>query len=344
MMNYEAWFMENFRDLFKSHTDILDIINQYKHRPYHNLKHIYDMIQFVEKNYRCGNFLLMNDTHYWSMIMAIIYHDVVYHPSGCLNEEHSAQKFVDDYYNGAIVANHINPDLVIKWIMATKKHDSTDVYDQVIIQADLARLRFGSFNDLLEDEVCLFKEFQRYSVNNYRDGRLKFLESFYYKNNVNLPQYIDYIKNKQYSIGIYCGSFNPMHIGHLDVLKKAEDIFDKVIIARGINGQKEKTIPYNMPSLPNQIIEYSNVFKMLNSIKENNSNCNIHIVRGIRNEYDLQTEDSFRKWIYSYDRTIKFVYLFCDSNYEHISSSSLRELQNIGEDISKYLVKDYDAK
>lgn len=342
MTNYQPWFIENFRDFFVSHEAIMKIVNQYKNRPYHNLKHIYDMIQFVDKNYRIGNFLLTSDVHYWSMIFAIIYHDIVYCPGDTLNEEKSAAMFVDDYYNGSIIANNINPDLVIRFIMATKHHDSTDIYDQVIIQADLARLRYGSFNDLLSDEKSLFKEFQKYDVNTYRDGRVKFLDSFYYKDtNINIPQYINYIKNKQYSIGIYCGSFNPMHIGHLDVLKKAEDIFDKVIVARGINGQKEKTIPYNMPSLPNQTIEYSNVFKMIKSIKDNNSNCNIHIVRGIRNEYDLHTEDSFRKWIHSFDSNIKFVYLSCNSNYEHISSSSLRELQNIGEDISKYLVKDY---
>lgn len=340
MTNYQAWFMENFREFFETNEALMSIINQYKNRPYHNLKHIYDMIQYVEKNHKID---LLNDHYYWSMIFAIIYHDVVYMVASNINEEESATKFIDDYYNGLILISHINPDLVTRLILATKNHDSSDKLENIIIQADLARLKYGSFGDLLEDERNIFKEFQRYNVNTYRDGRVHFLSKFHnkysYCNNI-LP-YIEYIKNKEYSIGVYCGSFNPMHVGHLDVLKKAEDLFDKVIVARGINGQKEKTIPYNMPSLPNQTIEYSNVFKMIKSIKDNNSNCNIHIVRGIRNEYDLHTEDSFRKWIHSFDSNIKFVYLSCNSNYEHISSSSLRELQNIGEDISKYLVKDY---
>ena len=43
-------------------------------------------------------------------------------------------------------------------------------------------------------------------------------------------------------IGIYPGSFNPFHKGHLNILEKAEKIFDKVILARGINPEKKNEI------------------------------------------------------------------------------------------------------
>lgn len=341
-MNYEAWFMENFRDLFKDLKTLSRIILNYRDRPYHNLKHIYNMIQFVDKNYRCGNFLLASDTYYWSIIFAVIYHDVIYYPGAKYNEESSASYFIDDYYNGNIVANNINPDLVVRFIMATKDHSSTDRYDQAIITADLAGLKFGDYNSLLSDEKKLFKEFQKYDVNEYRKGRIKFLNDFWEncKQNVRIPEYRDYIATKEYSLGVYCGSFNPMHIGHKNILDKAEHLFDKVIVARGINGLKLSSIPYAMPELPNQIVEYSNIFKLLKSVYSNNNNCKIYIIRGLRNQYDMHQEEVFRKWVHTYDSSVKFVYLFCDSEYEHLSSSSLKELDNIGEDISKYLVKD----
>lgn len=341
-MNYEPWFMENFRDLFSSAKPLQAIINKYKNRPYHNLEHIYNMIQFIDKNYRTGNFLLMSDIAYWSIIFAVLYHDVIYKVGNDTNEEESASYFKNDFYDGSIVTNNLNQDLVIQHIMATKHHNSLDVYDQAIITADLAGLLFADFKSLIEDEKKLFKEYQKYNVNNYRNGRVCFLMDFWdkRKQNNNIPQYIDYIKNKEYSIGIYCGSFNPMHIGHKNILDKAEHLFDKVIVARGINGLKLSSIPYAMPELPNQIVEYSNIFKLLKSVYSNNNNCKIYIIRGLRNQYDMHQEEVFRKWVYTYDSSVKFVYLFCDNEYEHLSSSSLRELDNIGEDISKYLVKD----
>ena len=39
-------------------------------------------------------------------------------------------------------------------------------------------------------------------------------------------------------LGVYAGSFQPFHLGHLNILEKAEQIFDQVIIARGINPSK----------------------------------------------------------------------------------------------------------
>ncbi len=39
-------------------------------------------------------------------------------------------------------------------------------------------------------------------------------------------------------LGIYAGSFNPIHRGHLNILQKARRVFDKVIVARGINPEK----------------------------------------------------------------------------------------------------------
>lgn len=340
MTNYESWFMEKFREYFSSHEPLLSIIKQYRKKSYHNLKHIYKMIQFIETNYRKGNFALSSDVHYWSMIFAILYHDVVCEAGEDKNEELSVKWFLEDYKNGNIIQWLVNSDLVVKWIMATKDHNATDLYSSMIISADLSGLLYGSFTDLTEDEAGLFKEFQKYNVNEYREGRTKFLEEFWnkWKVNNNLPAYKEYIASKRYSIGVYCGTFNPFHIGHQNILDKAEQLFDKVIVARGKNLKKENNTQYNMPALKNQIISYDIIFDLIDLVKKNNTNCDIHIIRGLRNQYDIQTEDNLRKWILTYNKDIKFVYLFCDNEYEHISSSSLRELNSIGKDITGYLV------
>ena len=46
------------------------------------------------------------------------------------------------------------------------------------------------------------------------------------------------------TIALYCGTFSPFHIGHLNIVEKAERVFGKgnVLIAIGINPEKERSI------------------------------------------------------------------------------------------------------
>jgi pantetheine-phosphate adenylyltransferase len=271
--------------------------------------------------------------------IAILYHDVVYVVGSKTNEEESVARFKNDYINGKFKVE-FDIDFVSSLIMATKNHSSENYCDQIIIEADLEGLLYGDFNRLISDEEKIFKEFQKYSVNNYRNGRVNFLHDFHIKTNVNnlIPDYIQYINNKIYSIGLYLGSFNPFHIGHKDILNQAEEVFDKVIICRGESQSKKGNKQYSSPELPNQIINYSNIFVLLDQIANDNKNCDLHIVRGMRNQYDIQGEEQFRKVIKSKVHNTKFVYFFCKSELDYISSSIVRELHYIGEDIGVYLV------
>ena len=50
-------------------------------------------------------------------------------------------------------------------------------------------------------------------------------------------------RGKRLKVAIYPGSFDPITKGHLDVLKRAADIFDKVIIVVSVNVNKKSFIP-----------------------------------------------------------------------------------------------------
>lgn len=133
-------------------------------------------------------------------------------------------------------------------------------------------------------------------------------------------------------IGFYIGSFNPMHIGHFNILIKAEEIFGKVIIGRGENKKKSNVPLLPMPDLSRfgvgrfEVVEYKGlVTDFIETLP-----YDVTIVRGLRNSTDLQVEMEFYRWLQYLTPDIKVVSLFCDSEYEFISSSGIRLLLEEG--------------
>jgi pantetheine-phosphate adenylyltransferase len=136
-------------------------------------------------------------------------------------------------------------------------------------------------------------------------------------------------------IGLYVGSFNPFHKGHYNILEKSEKIFDKVIIGRGINTEKNNET-YALPSIVSdrEIINYSG---LLTDFIKTLPYENITVIRGLRNSVDLQYEMNQYRYLQDLMPEIQMVSVFCDKEFEHISSSGIRTLTKFGSD----KVKDY---
>jgi pantetheine-phosphate adenylyltransferase len=149
-------------------------------------------------------------------------------------------------------------------------------------------------------------------------------------------------------LGVYPGSFNPFHRGHYNILQKAEKIFDKVIIARGFNPEKNNAL-LPMPKLimDNYIVRDYNCL-LTEFIKESQIVYfpekeevfhyeNVTVIRGLRNSVDLQYEMNQYRYLQDLMPDIQLISIFCDKEYEHISSSGIRTLLKYGSD----KVKDY---
>ena len=138
-------------------------------------------------------------------------------------------------------------------------------------------------------------------------------------------------------IGVYARSFNPFHKGHYNILCKAEKIFDKVIIARGINPEKNNVLvplPKILDDRP--VLSYNGLLTdFMTSLEEEN----VTLIRGLRNSVDLQFEMNQYRYFQDLMPNIQMVSIFCDKEFEHISSSGIRLLSQFGEDkIKKYLI------
>jgi len=125
-------------------------------------------------------------------------------------------------------------------------------------------------------------------------------------------------------VAIYPGSFNPYHRGHEDIRKKAEAIFGKVIICRGQNPSKNNNA-YPMPKLDSDIMNYSGL--LTDFIKERFDE-DVVVIRGLRNPTDLQYELTQYRYLEDQMPDVKVVSIFCGREFEHISSSAIRQLDS----------------
>lgn len=137
-------------------------------------------------------------------------------------------------------------------------------------------------------------------------------------------------------IGIYAGSFNPYHIGHEDIYQQALKVFDRVIIAQGINPNKKE--PPILSLKDRETMWYNGLLS--NMLYENKPAGDLYLVRGLRTSFDVGYEDNLRNTLLDFDSKIKVVYFFCHKQYEHVSSSMIRSLYPFGRHAyEKYLVE-----
>lgn len=144
---------------------------------------------------------------------------------------------------------------------------------------------------------------------------------------------------KKKTIGIYTGSFNPFHIGHLDVLNKAKKIFDEVIVAVGVN--PDKYAPHEIDGrvkkireqLPDERVEsfFGFITDFMKSLQTKDTE--LVLVRGLRNGYDLDYEIQQMRYMEDIYPEINVVMIPCGREVGHISSSMIKVIGKF--DISK---------
>lgn len=122
---------------------------------------------------------------------------------------------------------------------------------------------------------------------------------------------------------IFPGSFNPWHEGHQEVLNKALQIFDKVIIAQGYN--PEKCPPITLESIFNSSqISYRQYSGLLVDFINRQPELINAVIKGLRNSQDLEYEKIQQYWNEDLGINIPTFYIISDRNLTHISSSAIR--------------------
>lgn len=141
---------------------------------------------------------------------------------------------------------------------------------------------------------------------------------------------------------VFAGTFDPLTKGHEFVINKCLEMFDKVIVAVGVN--VDKTPMFTLSERKQMIslafggesrVEVKSFDGMLvDFMKEQGATIN---VRGIRDEVDYKYETTMERYNRDmYDKIIT-VYIPTPKELVHISSTAMRNIINLNGDLSAYV-------
>lgn len=144
-------------------------------------------------------------------------------------------------------------------------------------------------------------------------------------------------------IALFPGSFDPLTLGHLNLIERSTKLFDKVIIGIFINTnkkslftveEKQLLIQQSTQHLPNVEILVQDKELTVTTAQKIGARF---LIRGIRSNRDYEYEKEIERMNKYLAPTIESVFLLSDERYTHLSSSMIKEVWSFGGDVSAYL-------
>ena len=144
-------------------------------------------------------------------------------------------------------------------------------------------------------------------------------------------------------VAIYPGSFDPITYGHMDIIDRATNLFDKVIIAIAKNEAKN-----HLFTLEDRIKLAKNIYKDNSNVevlgfprqltvdvaKENNACA---IIRGLRAVSDFEYEFQLATMNRSLAPDVESIFLTTKESLIYVSSSLIKEICDLKGDVSKFV-------
>ena len=146
-------------------------------------------------------------------------------------------------------------------------------------------------------------------------------------------------------IAIYPGSFDPVTIGHLNIIQRAANIFDKLIVCVMVNSGKNPVFTQEervelirrvTRDIPN--VEVDSSSELLAEYARRRGSC--VIVKGLRAGSDFENEFQMALINKKINPELDTMFLTAESQYMYLSSSMVKELGSYGVDLSDFLPKE----
>lgn len=143
-------------------------------------------------------------------------------------------------------------------------------------------------------------------------------------------------------VAVYTGTFDPVHLGHIDVIVRGSRLFDRLIVGVGINPEKAALfdIDERVSLIEGVVGDYDNVevkkFEGLAVRFVRESGARI-MVRGLRTLSDMEYEFTMSLMNLNLDPEIDTLFLMAKEEFSHVNSSLLRQIARLGGDLTKFL-------
>ena len=146
-------------------------------------------------------------------------------------------------------------------------------------------------------------------------------------------------------IAIYPGSFDPVTIGHLNIIRRASEIFDRLIVCVMVNAGKKPMFSQDervelirrvTADLPN--VEVDSSSELLAEYAKRKGGC--VIVKGLRAGSDFENEFQMALINKKINPELDTMFLTAESQYMFLSSSMVKELGSYGVDLTDFLPKE----
>lgn len=143
-------------------------------------------------------------------------------------------------------------------------------------------------------------------------------------------------------ICLFPGTFDPVTLGHVDIIQRALPLFDKIVVGIGVNASK------NPMFSPEQRMEwFREIFKneeKVESVVYDGLTVNYcreigarFILRGIRFVSDFEYEKTIADANRTLDRNIETIFLTGEPKYTSVASTIVRDILKYGGDASPFL-------
>ena len=136
-------------------------------------------------------------------------------------------------------------------------------------------------------------------------------------------------------IAVFTGTFDPITLGHLDVIRRGRRLFERVVVGIGVNPNKASlfSIEERLALTRRVVRGYPNVsveaFEGLTVHYVRRIGARV-ILRGLRTLSDMEYEFGMTLTNHRLDPEIETVFLMADAEYTHVSSSLIKQVAHYG--------------